>query len=64
MPSVWEINIQRTKLHLDLVFFTVSFAVMEEPTVFVSEHGLRTAEKRVIINLLVSESNVYWTVHH
>ena len=33
---MWEIKIQHTKPHLDVVFCMVSIAVMEEPTVFVS----------------------------
>ena len=35
VPTVWEINIQHPKLHLDLVFCIVSFLVMEEPAVCV-----------------------------
>jgi hypothetical protein len=50
---MWEINIQHTKLYLDLVFCIVSFAVMEEPTVFVSEQAPKTAENCVIMNLVV-----------
>jgi hypothetical protein len=48
---MWGINIQHTKLHLYLVFCMVSLDVMEEPTVFVCEQELKTAENCVIINL-------------
>ena len=50
---MWAINIHHTKLHRDLVFCMLSFAVVEEPIVFVSEQGLKTAESCVIMNLAV-----------
>jgi hypothetical protein len=50
---MWEINTDYTKLHLELVFCMVYFAVREEPTVSVSEQVLKTAENCVIVNLAV-----------